>query len=90
MPLVDRASKSRDLDGSSETEMEQLLFVQGSKTQSLIRSPLMVEALALLAALHKALDLGFEKLLMVSDSQQLITYGNQLQDSGKRNLWHCI
>ncbi|KAL9840110.1 putative ribonuclease H domain-containing protein [Arabidopsis thaliana] len=41
-------------------------------TASNVSSPLMAEAMALLLAIHQALDLGYKNLSFASDSQQLI------------------
>ncbi|CAA7054964.1 unnamed protein product [Microthlaspi erraticum] len=59
-----RADKTRD-------QPEEILH-QGTASRRHIKSPLMAEGIAILTALAKARDLGYNKLIVASDSQQLI------------------
>jgi len=63
----------------------------GRSSASNVRSPLMAEALAMLHAIHQARDLGYKKLSLASDSQQLIKALNlELQSKELYGILHDI
>jgi len=64
---------------------------QGQATGKKICSPLMAEASALFLAIHQAVDFGFKKLSLASDSQQLVKALNgEPQPEELRGILHDI
>ncbi|CAA7058351.1 unnamed protein product [Microthlaspi erraticum] len=72
------------------TSREKILL-QGASTQQFVKSPLSVEGLALLTALHKAKELGINNLIVISDSQQLIkTINKEISTKELHGILHDI